>query len=54
MYSIAFDAFGPVAQVCVPKGQNGTGNFYCIQVLTEVKNTTQSLDRELVLEELSF
>ena len=37
MYAIAFDAFGPVAQVCVPKGQNVTGNFYCTQVLTEVK-----------------
>ena len=36
MYAIAFDAFGPVAQVCVPKGQYVTGSFYCTQVLTEV------------------
>ena len=37
MYAIAFDAFGPVAQVCVPKGQYVSGSFYCTQVLTEVK-----------------
>ena len=36
MYAIAFDIFGPVAQVCVPKGQYVTGSFYCAQVLTEV------------------
>ena len=36
MYAIAFDADGPVAQVCVPKGQNVTGYFYCTRVLAEV------------------
>ena len=36
MYAIAFDAYGPVAQVCVPKGQNVTGDFYCTHVLAEV------------------
>ena len=36
MYAIAFDAYGPVAQVCVPKGQNVTGDFYCTRVLAEV------------------
>ena len=36
MYAVAFDAYGPVAQVCVPKGQNDTGDFYCIHVLAEV------------------
>ena len=54
MYAIAFDAFGPVAQVYVPKGQNVTGNFYCTQVSQKLKNTTQILDREPVLVELSF
>ena len=37
MYAIAFDAFGPVAQECLPKGQYVTGSFYCTQVLIEVK-----------------
>ena len=36
MYATAFEAFGPVAQVCIPKGQYVTGSFYCTQVLTEV------------------
>ena len=36
MYVIAFDAYGPVAQVCVPKCQNVTGDFYCTRVLAEV------------------
>ena len=36
MYAIAFDAYGPVAQVYVPKGQNYTGDFYCTHVLAEV------------------
>ena len=36
MSAIAFDAYGPVAQVCVPKGQNVTGYFYCTHVLAEV------------------
>ena len=36
MYAIAFDAYGPIAQVCVPKGQTVTGYFYCTHVLAEV------------------
>ena len=36
MYAIAFDAYGSVTQVCVPKGQNVTGDFYCTHVLAEV------------------
>ena len=36
IYVIPFNAFGPVAQGCVPKGQYVTGSFYCTQVLTEV------------------
>ena len=36
MYAIALHAFGPVAQVCVPKGQYVTESFYRTQVLTEV------------------
>ena len=36
IYAIAFDAYGSVAQVCVPKGQNVTGDFYCTHVLAEV------------------
>ena len=36
MYAIPFDAYGPVAQVYVPKSQNVTGDFYCTHVLAEV------------------
>ena len=36
MYAFAFDAYGPMAQVCIPKGQNVTGDFYCTHVLAEV------------------
>ena len=36
MHPIAFDAYGPVAQVCVPNGQNVTGDFYCTHGLAEV------------------
>ena len=35
--AIAFGAFGTVAQVCVSKDQNVNENFFCTQVLTEVK-----------------
>ena len=35
MYAIAFDAYASVAQVCVLKGQNVTGDFYCTHVLAE-------------------
>ena len=46
MYAIAFDAYGPVAQVCVPKGQNVTGDFYCTHVLAEVsKHYTERRQR---------
>ena len=30
MYAIAFDAYGPMAQVCVPKGHNVTGTFIAL------------------------
>ena len=36
MYAIAFDAYGPVAQVYVGKGQTVKGYFYCTHVLAEV------------------
>ena len=36
MYAIAFDAYGPVAQVCVLKGQKVTEDFYFTRVLAEV------------------
>ena len=37
LYAIAFDAYGPLAQVCVPKGETVTGKFYSEQVITAVE-----------------
>ena len=36
MYSVFFDAHGPIAQMIVPKGQTVTGNFYANRCLSEV------------------
>ena len=36
MYTI-FDAYGPVCQICAPKGQTITGNFYATIVLPEIQ-----------------
>ena len=37
LYAITFDAYGPLAQVCVPKGQTVTGKFYSTQVISAVE-----------------
>ena len=37
LYSIFFDAQGPVAQIIVPKGKTITGEFYANNCLTEVE-----------------
>ena len=37
LYAIAFDAYGPLAQVCVPNGQTVTGKFYSTQVISAVE-----------------
>ena len=37
MYTIFFDAYGPVCQICAPKGQTITGNFYATIVLPEIQ-----------------
>ena len=37
LYVITFDAYGPLAQVCVPKGQTVTGKFYSTQVISAVE-----------------
>ncbi|KAI6647180.1 Transposase [Oopsacas minuta] len=38
MYTIFFDAHGPVCQICTPKGQTVTGHFYATVVLPEIEN----------------
>ena len=38
MYTIFFDAHGPVCQICTPKGRTVTGNFYATVVLPTIKN----------------
>ena len=37
LYSIFFDAHGPVAQIIVPKGKTITGDFYVNSCLSEVE-----------------
>ena len=37
IYAIAFDAYCPLAQVCVPKGETVNGKFYSEQVITAVE-----------------
>ena len=37
LYSIFFDAHGSVAQICVPKGQRVTGEFYAYSCIAAVK-----------------
>ena len=37
LYGIAFDAYSPLAQVCVTKGQTVTGKFYSTQVISAVE-----------------
>ena len=37
MYAIAFDGYGQVAQVCVPKGERVTGEFYSSQVISAIE-----------------
>ncbi|KAI6646924.1 Transposase [Oopsacas minuta] len=37
MYTIFFDAHGPVCQICTPKGQTVTGHFYATVVLPEIE-----------------
>ena len=36
MYAIAFDWYGQVALVCVPKGERVTGEFYSSQVVSAI------------------
>ena len=38
MYTIFFDAHGPVCQICTPKGRTVTGNFYATVELPTIKN----------------
>ena len=37
LYAIAFDAYGALSQVCVPKGQTVTRKFYSTQVISAVE-----------------
>ena len=37
MCAIAFDGYGQVAQVCVPKGERVTGEFYSSQVISAIE-----------------
>ena len=37
LYAIAFDAYGSLAQVCVPKGETVTSKFYSDQVTTAIE-----------------
>ena len=37
LYAIAFDAYGPLAQVCVPKVETVTRKFYSEQVITALE-----------------
>ena len=37
MYTIFFDAHGPVCQICTPKGRTVTGNFYATVILPAIK-----------------
>ena len=54
LYSIFFDAYGPVAQIPVPKGGKMNGDFYSSKCLREVEDFTKPEDQALALVELSF
>ena len=54
MYAIAFDKYGQVAQVYVPKGERVTGEFYSSQVISALRNTTWSAGHEVEQRKLSF
>ena len=54
MYAIAFDGYGQVAQVCVPKGERVTGEFLALKLSVLLRNTTWSAGHKVEQRELSF